>query len=435
MKKTLQKNSFLYFLLCNLLLFGLVGCDKKKPTKQPPLAKLGSVRIFIDKSASMAGYFKETGEFRSIVSDLASKINKEMPVPIEIYWIDNDSITKYTNQVSQLSRDLLLNNDANGDTTLLHKSIKKIASFLNDTTVVIYISDLILSGSTADINRSNNGAFNIIEADNTLRKQIYEIFYDSIANKNFKTNIFQFVSIFNGNYYNYKNTKLKLSNAKRPFYLTMLGSEQHLNNIENKLNTLNFFKDNLQHVAYFSKQNEQLPIKYTIFPNIQKKGKWIPASAKDGNKMLKNFQPERDDTSSFLLALDLSKTNLIIDNATLRNLMNINCANCSLTTEILDKSAISDKDKINSKENNELFQNATNFVKFHVYEMPLDTARITFELKRLDQAWIANAATMNDSLAEVNLGKTFALNYLIKGLNEAYKLPTNSLSFDIILNK
>ena len=75
-----------------LLLFFSTGCKNKKKEKIVAQKKVGCVKIFIDKSASMAGYFKADAEFRSIVSDFASKINKEIPVPVEIFFISKSNL-------------------------------------------------------------------------------------------------------------------------------------------------------------------------------------------------------------------------------------------------------------------------------------------------------------------------------------------------------
>ncbi|MBK6339185.1 MAG: hypothetical protein IPF63_06175 [Bacteroidetes bacterium] len=66
--------------------------------------------------------------------------------------------------------------------------------------------------------------------------------------------------------------------------------------------------------------------------------------------------------------------------------------------------------------------------------MNLDT-RINIGLNKLDQAWVNEISTMADTTIVAMEGKTFAFSYFVKGLNEAYNMPSKSLSFDIILKK
>ncbi|MBK7137656.1 MAG: hypothetical protein IPH74_00950 [Bacteroidetes bacterium] len=380
----------------------------------------------------MAGYFKADAEFRSIVSDFASKINKEIPVPVEIFFIDNDSITKYQNPISKFSSDLLLINFADGISTQIDKSLYKMSSFINDTTVIVYISDLILSGNRAQIDGSINRQFNVLEADNTLRKSIYEIFYDSIVNKNFDTQIFQFTSKFTGNYFDFKNRPIRLDGKNRPYYITIIGSEYHITTLSDKLYSFSFFKDNLKNTAIFSKKMGINETETFIYPNIQKKGKWLPTSALKGTYVLKNINPERDDTCRFLMSFNFNKMNVNLDDQLFNRLLTVNGSNCSVAFHQVSKSNITDKDILN-KAHLEKFESATNFVAIDIIQMNLDTARINIGLNKLDQAWVNEISTMADTTIVAMEGKTFAFSYFVKGLNEAYNMPSKSLSFDIIL--
>lgn len=109
------------FLLCSILLFSSCNKDQDKdgiPDDKdicpdvfaktsdgcPEVKEIVGVNFYLETSASMAGYFKQDAEFKTIISDLSAKINKNIK-PLSI-WFIADSTTKYSQDVDQFSSDI-----------------------------------------------------------------------------------------------------------------------------------------------------------------------------------------------------------------------------------------------------------------------------------------------------------------------------------------
>ncbi|MBL0288429.1 MAG: hypothetical protein IPQ19_13760 [Bacteroidetes bacterium] len=97
---------------------------------------------------------------------------------------------------------------------------------------------------------------------------------------------------------------------------------------------------------------------------------------------MRNINPERDDTSRFLLSFNLSELGFKMENDLFASMLTVNGVNCLVANQLVDKKSISDKDRLN-KDYLVKYEAATNLVAVDIIEMNLDTARIKVELNKL----------------------------------------------------
>jgi hypothetical protein len=187
---------------------------KVDKTGCPITKEIGDIHFYIETSASMGGYFKQDADYKTIVSDLTTKINKNIK-PLDI-WFVAETASKYGKSAEQLSADFATTKIADQKSSELHKIIANITAKNDSNDVTILVSDCILSFPDKDI--LANKEINRQEAPNALKNNIYSTFAD-LKKRGLATSIYAFKSKFYGKYYNYQDgqTELKEISAHSMF--------------------------------------------------------------------------------------------------------------------------------------------------------------------------------------------------------------------------
>lgn len=388
----------------------------------PAEQKLGNIHFYIETSASMGGYFQKDAEYKTIISDLATKIEKEIK-PIDI-WFVGDTATKYSGNAQQFTSDIATTKIADQKSSQLHEIIKRIAAQSDSNDVSILISDCILSFPDKDIKA--NSEINRQEAPNALKGNIFSTFSD-LRKRGIAASVYAFKSKFYGTYYDYQNGKHLLKGNSRPFYIWVIGDKELLGRFDTQLNDISTFKP--EKSLHFGLSEEPVS-SYEIIPQIEKAGEW--AKEKNGIKKIKTG---KDKSVQFCIALDL--TNLpeyAKDVNYLQNSLTMDAKGCDAIFTVKDKEQI-DISKVKGRQINAVEQ-ATHFVIITIKEMRLNDATINLTLPLHYDTWYLNWSVNDDRNIVDADKKTFAFEHLVNGVKEAYQLKNkNYIDCSITLKK
>lgn len=377
------------------------GCPEEKV--------ITNVKIFLETSASMGGYFNpnETTEFKSIASDLISKIDQNIK-PVQIAFIA-DSTIRYNKTVSEFSREIATTSIAPQKSSQLHKIIDQISSETGKGNVSILISDCILSFPDRDI--KNNLNINYIQANLALKGDIYNTF-SKLKKKHYGASVYAFTSKFFGKYYDYQNVKTPLRGEDRPFYIWVIGETELISQFNLALNDISTFKPtNSLHFGH----NEEPVVDYDIIPQLGKKGKW--AKTPGG---LEDIEIADKEPLQFFIGLDLEHLPTYAQDLNyLQKNIRISTAGSTVNYQFRKKESF-DKSKIKSQPQLKQFQNATHILMIEVNNLSMTETQLQVSLPMRYDTWYKEWSTMNDKKIDGRQHKTFALEHLIDGVLEAY---------------
>jgi hypothetical protein len=421
-----MKNSFRIF-ICLIALFSLSlsACkpdSKEVNTSSEKKRQIENIHFYIETSASMAGYFKQDADFKTIIADVTTKIDKNIK-PLDI-WFIAETETKYGKNAQQLASDIATTKIADQKSSQLHEIIKKIA-FKNDSNdISILVSDCILSFPDEDIKK--NPEINKQEAPNALKGNIFSTFSD-LKKKGIATSVYAFSSKFYGTYYNYQNGKIDLKGIPRPFYMWVIGNKELLGKFNAQLADISSFKP--EESLHFGLNDESVST-YDIIPQIEKVGEW--AKEKNG---IKNIEIGKGKPVQFSIALDLSKLpEYAKTTAYLQNNLKLDANGCDAVHTMKVKSKV-DISKVKGMQIN-VVEKATHFVIITLNEMRLNDASINLTLPLHYDTWYEYWSVDDDKNIAAVGKKTFAFQYLINGVKEAYESKNkNYIECTIMLKK
>lgn len=384
--------------------------------------QLDNIHVYIETSASMGGYFQKDAEFKTIISDLTAKIDNTIK-PIDI-WFTADSTTKYPSTVGQFSSDIATTKIAIQKSSQLHKIIANITSKSGPDDITIFVSDCILSFPDDEIIK--NREINKTEAPNALKNNIYTTFSE-LKRKDLAVSIYAFNSKFYGTYYDYRNGRHSISGDQRPFYIWVIGDKQLLPKFNEQLNGISTFTP--EKILSFGLSNKPLS-SYEIISQVERIGNWM----KDANG-LKDIEIDAT-TVQFCTALNLKDLPIYAkDKDYLQSNLKVVESGCKVTTEVKLKSDV-DISNLKSKPQIEAFDSATHVVVYKITEMNLSNASIHTYLPLIFDTWYVDWSCMDDTDISKISGKSFAFEYLIQGVTEAYgSSDAKYIDFSVNLKK
>ncbi len=377
------------------------GCPEKKV--------ITDVKIFLETSASMGGYFNpiQSTEFKSVVTDLISKVNQNVK-PVKIAFIA-ESTVRYNKSVSDFNREIATISIAPQKSSQLHRIIDQISSETGKGHVSILISDCILSFPDKDI--KNNPEINRIQANLTLKDDLYNTF-SKMKKKHYGASVYAFTSQFYGTYYDYQNVKARLRGESRPFYIWVIGDRDLLTQFNLALNDIPSFKpSNSLHFG----SNEKPVVEYEIIPQLGKKGKW--SKTRDG---LEDIEFVGKEPLQFFIGLDLAQLPAYAQDLNyLQKNIRISATGSPVKFQFRKKESF-DKSKIKSQPQLKQFQNATHILMIEMNNLSMSESQLNVSLPMKYDTWYQAWSTMNDKSLVGRQNKTFALEHMIDGVLEAY---------------
>lgn len=415
-----------FYLLSLLAILCFYGCSDhpKVKTKAPVAPKINNVHLFIETSASMGGYFRNDAQYKTIVSDLAVKVNQTIS-PVDI-WFIADSLVKYGKTPVQFSSDIATTQIANRKSSELHQIISRIAAKTGANDVSILVSDCILSFPNADIKANPN--INKIAAPSALKNNIYAAFSD-LRKKGMGTSVYAFKSKFYGDYYDFQNVKTKLNGESRPFYIWVIANTQTLSAFDEKLADINsFIPEKSLHFGLIDSAVTQ----YSIIPQVEKKGVWQKESATS----LKKVEISAGKPVQVCLAVNLNQLPAYArEVAYLEKNLQVICKDCR-TSLVVKEKAQADRAKLKTITQKQDLDAATHVLLLTVNQMDLNKSDIQLKLPLKYDTWYLDWSCPDDKVPAERANKTFAFEYLVNGVKEAYETKNkNYIDFNITINK
>ncbi len=392
------------------------GCPEEK--------QLGKVHFYIDNSASMAGYFKKNAEFNEVIADLTAKIDKEIS-RVDIAFIA-DSVKPYTNSVQQFSEDIARTPPAKQRSSQLHTMIQKLAARNDSNDISLLVSDCILSFPDEAIR--GNSEINKDKAPSTLKNNIYQSFYD-LKKQGMATSVYAFTSKFYGTYYDYHNRPKNVAGESRPFYVWVMADKDLLAKFDAQLTDISSFRP--EQSLHFGLTEE--PVQdYTVLNQVEKEGRW---KWNRGDKTIEDINT-KEGTPQFCVALNLANLPpYALTTDYLKEHLQLKAEGCEVElAKVQDKKA-ADQSKLKSIPEKKAFEEATHFLIFSVKALRVPNATVTVNLPLQYDDWYMNWSTMDDTGADMK-NKTFALQYLIAGVRDAYETKNkNYIDFTVHLKQ
>ncbi|MGA0559185.1 hypothetical protein ACO2Q8_21180 [Larkinella sp. VNQ87] len=407
------------FLVLLLLLFQACG-RKEKKTEQKPETKpagISNILFFMETSASMGGYLKGETNFKVIVSDLVTKLNQVAPVDV---WTIAGKPQPVAGGYNQFVVNLATTPLATERSSELHRIFKQVGEKAKGNTVALLVSDCILSFPDEEIRK--NPEINRQNAESVLKSQINDQFA-SLKKQGISATVFAYTSGFNGTYYDYQNNKHKLAGESRPFYVWVIGKQELVSDLNQKLNELLSTKPAKQLDFGASGALNQ----YDLFFSLNKKGSWRAEKAGLSEVSVKPSAP-----AEFAVGLNLDGLPAYAQaEAYLKKNLAITAPNATVKLVNVQKKVQVPTDRLKERELKLLNQN-THVLTFRVENLYDEKAAISVKLPvRFDDWYATGWSTMDDRTPANRLNKTFALVHLMNGVKEAYQSATNDF---LVLN-
>jgi hypothetical protein len=197
------------------------------------------LRIALDASASMSGYFNGKTAFKDRLVTLLSaaphflstgnKPPKGTKPLLEAYLTTSiGGLESFTGGTQTLIADVLGDKLMTGDRSMLQDALAKLRDLIRPDEVGLLLTDGIFSHSNADIRRNPEINRNNIEA---LAAQVrLALGPDAWSQKKLDGKailpglaILQYFSEFHGIYYDYRNTPTSCCAGRRPYYVWVIG--------------------------------------------------------------------------------------------------------------------------------------------------------------------------------------------------------------------
>ena len=406
----------------------LIGAKSKNGCPVPK--EMDEIHLYLDNSASMGGYFSESTEYKTIVSDLAVTMEKEIK-PISISFIA-DNIIFYPKDAQQFTSDIATTRIADQNSSQLHLMIQKIVSNSKANDVSLLISDCILSFPDSAIKA--NPEINKTDAEGVLKNNIYSTFAD-LKRKDIATSIYAFQSNFTGTYYNYQNTHVPLKSQLRPFYVWVIAQKDILKLFDAKMKEISSFKPVQElHIGLVDSAVRQ----YHILPQLGRGGHWkkIASPLAAGDKGLQDIELIKTEPLFFNAVVNLDGLPAYAkDLVYLKKNLQLTSPGCKATFTVKPKSEVN-SDKIKSTDQRISFEGATHVIEIRVNELRLPGTAIQLTLPLKYDTWYKEWSSTDDKQVSQQGHQTFAFNYLIDGVKQAYETRNkNFISLTFNLNK
>ena len=344
------------------------------------------LKVYVENSGSMDAYMCAGSNLKDAVFDYVSDL-KRLTTSCSLYYI-NSKIILYNGELKSYIKDLTPQSFAraggNRGNTDLRDIIEKIIRANGKQTVSVFVSDCIL-----DIPE------NAIDFFGNCQVSIKNTFNEALsANPDLGVEIIKLDSKFDGYWYCGHNREL-LKDAKRPYYIWIIGSQKYLAEFNKKVPIENIIGGIKEYSAYAAPQ--KIPF------NMNRSTYVTNHSGKINVEILVNLRGS-------LQSSDLYK-----------NTAQYKSANPSQVT-VISVCEITDASSPYS----------------HVITLEIDNPEtlkletLTFSYPYL-ATWVSNSDDTTGTNVKENLDRTTGLMALIKGVAEAYKNSTTygSVSFEL----
>jgi hypothetical protein len=400
----------------------LCGCNsgnssseetRRKPAKEkvqqtgvesaPTPVSINRVNLYLETSASMNGYLNGATEFKSILADLVSQLDKFQNDGLisntGFFLIPRDTVVQKVQDAEAFLNLMKSPKVASGANSLIVDIFTLIQSRNNAQTINIFVSDFILSDF--DINNKS-----------IIQGQVNRIF-NRYEKANTATSIYAFTSDFTGKYYPYPKGVQEYKNVERPFYMWFFGDSQKVDALNKALKKSGFSPAEELHFGF---EFNNAP-SFSVMNYAGKNGQFVVAR---NNKGLEDVELYKGRAMELGLGLDLSA---FPDKLTAKRYLtsNLRLEGKNLEGEIVSVQPMSEVQLVKSDNSLADKNNLTHLVTVKINSIKGKQGGFDLVLSKKDALWYEDWNTDDDKDVERNEGKTFALTYLISGVRQAYR--------------
>lgn len=382
--------------LCLLISFCCVlnGCRKKIEVSNTPIASTIKsdkpvLKVLIENSGSMDGYMCDGSQLKDAIYDYVSDLNRNTAMT-ELFYVNSaiipykGNITSYIKNLNPIAFRQAGGNRANTD---LGDMIANVLELVNDTTVVVFVSDCILDLPSKDAKDFlTNCEIRIKDEIINTQKRM----------PNLGIEILKLSSDFRGKYFFTNGSVEILKDVKRPYYIWIFGDKNYLAKLNSAVPFSQLAKYDLGGIVAFTNQSA------------------VPFDIFNDGLTSKVVVPSHGDYHITILA-DFSTT--LQPDGMVQDKRNYTFNNSTLTVDGIYP--ISDhKSKY------------THFIKLTIPK-GTNVAQdcLTFNTPNLP-SWVSESNDESGTNIQANIDKTTGIKYLIQGVADAYKNEKVSTTFN-----
>jgi len=360
------------------------------------------INIFLETSASMQGYMPRSNpatEFQTIIPDIISKLDENFKGKVKFYSVFKSN-TPFTKMRLNEARENILKGGFNwSGSTYIPAMIDSITkSYLKKSTINILLSDFIYSPEDKNSKIVQLAATDIRAVSNSLTS------YSTT-----------FICLFS----EYRSTVCsnKMSTTKSPYYAFLQGNPENIRIIE-KLFHESIKNSNIKYneLNFGLKYNRPF---YSVFPYTETTSNFIANSCAPIQDSYLSIQDISQDSGGnniieFWLGLDLGGfPEYSRDSVYLKN--NLKCKIGNGVAKIVKIEFIPYSNV--HKDDIPIAQKCSHIVKFRVSGLSECVSILSLSLKFTMPTW---KNTLNENLDENNRERTFGLEKIISGFEQAY---------------
>lgn len=381
-------------------------CPQVDSTITPlPKPSIKKVNIFFDASGSMSGYMpssKPSSALQILIPDIISRLKTQYPNSITFYPIYNSSLPMKSMNVESAQEKILYGTitQNNGDTYLPTMLDSVYKSYFSSDAVNIFISDCIYSPNNKEKKQAE-------QATKEIRETI------SAYTKDYSTSAFCLHSQY-----------LKVNNS--PYYLIVFGKPENNHEIENILTkALTDNKQNYEAVNFGLKYNQPY---YSVLPYTDKSINCIANPCESFHGAYLNVQVsdwnQQSDSMSFWIGINLrnypsyATTQSYLDSNLILTMEKGNSKIISITNE---------PPKALEKDDKPISDKSTHYLHIRVSQLDDCVTSLHLGLRFSKPSWIKD---LNEEESENNREKTFGLERMMKGFEQAYNPNGNTYFFN-----
>lgn len=381
------------------------------------------VKFFIENSGSMDGYIRNRTEFEAALSDLLVQLqyhydNKNLKVNFINSKVYPSQMDEVQNFVEALEPGKAPYKVGDRKMSKLNEIFKMILDSTNQSNISILFSDCIYS---LDKKNDTEGA---LEFEKSLTKGA---FLEKSKQFGFATIVLKMKSKFTGNYWNKDNGSVYLSGASRPYYIWIIGSNEHINEFSKKIKTQSL--KGFEYSYFLSNFTKEKQPYYSVLKETNKVGSFKQTDRNEKDVKSINDVEFGEGTLQFAIAIDLG--NIPVDSSYLTNPKNYVVPDGFIVRSIqkIDRNKLSQRDMVTVEKTT-----ATHFVTVSTTSK-FTTQDLKLELSNKIPTWVEQSNSPDDRNIKDELDKTFGLSYLVQGVSEAYATqnPEQTSYFKIII--
>ncbi len=368
------------------------------------------IQVFIENSGSMDGYVRGTTDFEASLSDLLVQLQyRYSKKNLNVNFINSKIYPSKVEEVSKFVRSLEPNNNSpykvgNTSTSELNEIFKNILSKVDEETIGVLVSDCIYSLG------KGNDTHEALEFQKSLTKGV---FLEKSKKLNFSTLILKMSSKFTGYYYDKDNKMSYIKGQERPYYFWIIGADSKMKDLKKQIEFINLkgFKNSYYLEGDSMKSN---PF-YCVLGKYNKIGRF-KMHGSQGNYTLEDVD-FRNGKFQFSVAVDLSC--IPVDKSYLLDKDNYKIKGFDIKSiEEMSKVSLQNRDK-------RMAGKATHIITLQTDKRESIT-NITIRLPHKMPKWVKKSNTNYDKNILNYLDKTFGIEYLVKGVTEAYEMKNKN---------